>query len=379
VCMEQATCYHKFSLQFLLACGLCGRRNGDDFSKAFWSRLESAMTFVASIMDCRGNVPPIGDGDDGDVWRLGHGSGFNSYLSLLALGAALFKRSDFQAKVESVTGTPDPQLHWLLHASVPVADRTGLRSLPTEFPSGGYMVLGDSLHDAQEFRVIMDCGPLGSNRVAGHGHADALSVLVSWEGDPVLVDSGTYCYNAAAEFRHFFRGTHAHNTLVVDDQDQSEYGASFLWLRDVICTIREARANAGSRVVHASHDGYTHLDDPVVHHRRVTLHAHDGSLLVEDWLDCALPHAVELLWHAAPDALFRRNGEAWDLRTEAHALRMSIDGGSLEQEVIEGRESPPQGWVSTRFYQRLPAPVLSVRARLSPLQVLRTVIRRQGR
>ena len=49
----------------------------------------------------------------------------------------------------------------------------------------------------------------------------------------------------------------------------------------------------------------------------------------------------------------------------------------MEATVIEGRESPPQGWVSLRFYQRAPAPVLSVRATLAAGQILRTVIRRQ--
>jgi hypothetical protein len=144
-------------------------------------------------------------------------------------------------------------------------------------------------------------------------------------------------------------------------------------------TLLEDRRNAESRTVHATHDGYRHLADPVVHHRRVTLESHEGSLLVEDWLECTRPHDVELLWHAAPGARLCRTAESWELRTEAHSLRLTIDGAPLEHEVIEGRESPPQGWVSSRFYQRSPAPVLTVRAQLAPLQVLRTVIQRQGR
>ena len=40
--LEQAICYHKFSLQFLIASGLCGRANGDDFSAEYWSRIEAA-------------------------------------------------------------------------------------------------------------------------------------------------------------------------------------------------------------------------------------------------------------------------------------------------------------------------------------------------
>jgi hypothetical protein len=377
--LEQASCYHKFSLQFLIASGLCGRANGDDFSAECWSRIEAAISFMAAMMDCRGAVPSIGDSDDGEVWCLGHGAEFNSYRSMVAMGAALFQRSDLQAKVESTGAVADAQVPWLRGLVPPRADWSAMRSLPSRFEAGGYVILGDELHAPDEFRVTVDCGTLGYNRIAGHGHADALSVLVSWGGVPLLVDPGTYCYNAAPEYRHFFRGTHAHNTLVVDGCDQSEYGASFLWLRDVDCSLVN-EPEAGPQSVHASHDGYARLADPVVHHRRVTLGERDEPLVIEDWIDSAQPHDVELLWHAAVGATLTRQGDrSWLLEARGRQVGLTIDGPGLKAAVIvEGQESPPQGWVSSRFYERSPAQVISVHARLSAGQVLRTVIRRES-
>ena len=251
-----------------------------------------------------------------------------------------------------------------------------MQALPSRFDSGGYVILGEALHTADEFRVTFDCGPLGYNRIAGHGHADALSVLVSWGGVPLFVDPGTYCYNAAPEYRHFFRGTHAHNTLVIDDRDQSDYGASFLWLRDVECSITDEPA-APRQSVHASHDGYARLTDPVIHHRRVTLSDGDGSLTIEDWIESAQPHGVELFWHAAPGATLAPLGDrSWRVAAQGREVTLTIEGAELTTAVIEGRESPPQGWVSSKFYERSAAPVIAARTRLSPGQVLRTVIRR---
>jgi Heparinase II/III-like protein len=254
-----------------------------------------------------------------------------------------------------------------------------MRSLPTRFEKGGYVILGESLHASEEFRVTVDCGPLGYNRIAGHGHADALAVQVSWGGVQMLVDPGTYCYNAAPDLRHFFRGTHAHNTLAVDDCDQSSYGASFLWLRDVTCTVISSDDSTNGKSIHATHDGYCRLADPVTHHRRVTLRD-DGSLAVDDWIESTQPHGVELLWHAPVGATFVLESDgAWLLAVQDRVLRMSIEyPGPFETSVVEGRESPPQGWVSTRFYQRDPAPVLSARGMLSPHQTLRTVIERRS-
>jgi hypothetical protein len=357
---------------------LCGRANGDDFSSAFWSRIEAAVSFMASMMDCAGHIPAIGDSDDGEVWRLGHGEHFSSYGSMVAIGAAVFDRPDLQAKVESCSAGPDQQIPWLTGLVPPSGDLLPMENLPSKFEEGGYVIVGEALHSADEFRVTFDCGPLGYNRIAGHGHADALSVLVSWGGVSLLVDPGTYCYNAAPEYRHFFRGTHAHNTLAVDGCDQSEYGASFLWLTDVACTLTREPETA-LQSVHASHDGYKRLADPVIHHRRVMLDEDGGPLVIEDWLECKQPHEVELVWHAASGATLTRDGsETWQLEAGGRRVGLTIDGPDLEAAVIEGRESPPQGWVSCRFYERSPAPVLTVRTRLLPCQVLRTVIRREA-
>src|SRR5262249_22089116 len=158
---------------------------------------------------------------------------------------------DLRAKVVSCSSGADEQLPWLPGLDPVAPDESAMRSLPTRFERGGYVILGKSLHTPEEFRATVDCGPLGYNRIAGHGHADALSVQVSWGGVQMLVDAGTYCYNAAPALRHFFRGTHAHNTLVVDDCDQSTYGASFLWLRDVTCTLLPESPTSGPSV-HAS-------------------------------------------------------------------------------------------------------------------------------
>jgi hypothetical protein len=370
---EQAIWYHTFALEFLLVAGLCGRANGDDFAPGYWARLERGATFIASLMDCRGAMPTYGDSDDSEVLRLGHGPQFGSHRSLIASAAVLFQRADLQAKFAGIADEPDQQTAWLMRAAAPAADPHAMARLPRVFPQGGYAVLGTALHSPEEFRVIFDCGPLGANRVAGHGHADALSMTLSWAGVPLLVDPGTYCYNAEPALRHFFRATRAHNTLVVDGKDQSDYGASFLWLRDVNSTLIDETGD-GAQSVHASHDGYARLADPVIHHRRVSL---DEALVVEDWLDCRSPHDVELLWHGPAHAdLTRVSDHAWRLEAAGRCITLTIEGAAATASVIRGRESPPQGWVSARFYERQPAPVLSVRAWLSPHQVLRTVIRR---
>jgi hypothetical protein len=100
--------------------------------------------------------------------------------------------------------------------------------------------------------------------------------------------------------------------------------------------------------------------------------------MIEDWIDCALAHQVTLLWHCAPNAtLLSGNDGSWRLAAGGRRITMAVEGADLESAIVAGSESPPQGWVSSRFYERTAAPVLVVHARLMPQQVVRTVIRRE--
>jgi hypothetical protein len=375
---EQALCYHKFSLQFLLASALCGHVCDDRFSDGYWQRLVDAVTFLGALTDVSGNVPKFGDSDDGDVWRLAQATG-DGWQEMLAMGAVLTGHPALQAKCKQLGIDPQRITAWLqprvLPATVTVAAGRA-SSLPSSYLEGGYALLGQHLHAEDEWRVLVDCGPLGYNRIAGHAHADALSVLVSCAGEELLVDPGTYCYNAAPELRHFFRSTAAHNTLVVDGCDQSPYGASFLWLRDVCTTVNAEEFVDGCSVV-ASHDGYLRLPDPVRHHRRVRVDA--STVQVDDWLECREAHPVQLHWHAAETAaLVAGAGEGqWVVQGHRVGLDLQVTGAQLQAAVVCGRDSPPQGWISRRFYHLTAAAVLEIHATLQPGQVLTTTIARR--
>lgn len=379
---EQAICYQKFTLQFLMAAGLCGRASNDDFTPAVWSRLESSVTFLGSMIDVAGQLPSFGDSDDGEVWDLAPGAGVSSYLAMVALGAHLFRRPDLMDKCRRVDSRVVGHVAWVLGpAPVDTGEGTNSRSdvaalsLPKYFPDGGYAILGHRLHAPGELRVLMDCGPLGYNRIGGHGHADALAITVSCDGEQLLVDPGTYCYNAEPSMRRYFRGTSAHNTVMVDGLDQSDYGASFLWLRDVDCTI-VSYLGAGGGSLHAWHSGYLGLADPVRHHRELRVDD-DGTIVVDDWLECREHHRVTMSWHGAIGTMIHQQSHAavWWVEGKRFALEMRIEGVVARPRVVQAETDPPQGWVSPAFYVRAGAPALVVAGELAPMARISTRMR----
>jgi Heparinase II/III-like protein/Heparinase II/III N-terminus len=385
--LEQAFAYQRFSLEFLLASGLCARATGQDFSDATWQRIETAIVSLAALMDCRGTMPAVGDSDDAVVFELAHGKGADPAWAMLGLGAQLFGRPELADKLARLpVSTSDDVARWLLSAKAEAGAKASCRlaressanapvaALPTRFDRGGYLIAGDRLHEADEIRLLFDVGPLGYNRIGGHAHADALSLLLSWRGVPFLVDAGTYCYNAAPEWRRYFRGTSAHNTLEIDGTEQSIYGGSFLWLRDYSTTL-ESHDDDGSVIsFQARTDGYRRLAQAAEHRRRVVFDRGARSITVTDSLIGAEPHPVALHWHFAADCDLRVHGEGYLATAEGSRIDMRVDAPGFAQDLVCGQESPPQGWVSGRFYEKRAAPVVRCSGVLAPDQTLVTTI-----
>ena len=73
------------------------------------------------------------------------------------------------------------------------------------FPQGGYWVMVYAGNTLDEVRVVADAGP-GYLSLAAHGHADALALVLSLGGRPVLIDPGTYAYHTQRRWRDYFAG-----------------------------------------------------------------------------------------------------------------------------------------------------------------------------
>lgn len=83
------------------------------------------------------------------------------------------------------------------------------------FPDAGYYRL-----DYRNCKVLFDCGDIGPKYMGGHAHNDCLSFELAIDGKKIFTNSGTGQYQG--NMRKFFRSTAAHNTMMIDDREQSE-------------------------------------------------------------------------------------------------------------------------------------------------------------
>ena len=369
---EQAVSYQQWELDLLLIPYLAARANGRTFSREYRDRVVAMLEYVASIIDVNGNVPMFGDADDGYVVKLDPRRDFSRFHSLLATGALLFDRGDFKAKA----GALDDKTRWLIgpraEAEYAALDATGAQ-LPVRraFRDGGYFILGQDFETPREIRLIADAGPLGYREIAAHGHADALSFTLSVGGHEFFVDPGTFAYHTEAQWRHYFRGTAAHNTLRVDGMDQSEPGGNFMWLRKARAECSRWSSDDESDVFEGWHDGYLGLADPVMHRRRIVLDKATRRIAIEDTLQMEGEHAIELFFHCHEECAVERIEGGFRLARGERSIELLLPEGG-ESHVLEASEHPIGGWISRRFDRKVRAPTLLWSAIVRGRQVLRT-------
>lgn len=106
-------------------------------------------------------------------------------------------------------------------------------------PSEGFEVSGYYKLVHGDTTLLFDCGEIGPSYMGGHAHNDCLSFELSVCGKPLFVNSGTGQYQGG--LRSFFRSTAAHNTVMIDDREQSELWGEHRAAR----RIRKVKGEAG--------------------------------------------------------------------------------------------------------------------------------------
>jgi hypothetical protein len=346
---EQAFGYHLFVLQFLLLARFVASRTGQTMPAGYDERLSLAIDFAGALFEA-GPAPLYGDADEGYVLDLG-GRGAEG-REIVAAGRALLGRPLREPELDM-----EP-VHWLMPAAELGAanlqeNEPAAPLVPRAFTETGlYLLQWGRPGDADSASVTFDCGELGFGTIAAHGHADALGITLRAFGRDVLVDPGTYDYFRYPAWRDYFRSTRAHNTIAVDDRDQSAMQGPFMWGQRAHSRCLEWTAEATRARVVGEHDGYARLSDPVLHRRALEMDARTRTFDITDRLLMDRPHRVALFFHAAEDARVSRAGDRdFVLEVVGGSVALRLDP-QLAVRTFEGSESPIGGWVSRGYHRK---------------------------
>ena len=315
---EHSTHYHMMVLRSYLGARENVRRFGLSFPADYDERLERACEFAMHCHRPDGGIPTLSDSDAG------------SYSDLLQLAASMLSRPDFlYAATAGAEGVPPGKRY-------------------VSFPDAGYHIQrsGWGKYETpfnQESFLIFDCGPLGDG---GHGHYDMLNVEIAALGKSLIIDPGRYTYSEhPPNFRHWFKGTAAHNTVCIDGLDQVAYRRGKPKKPLPQARLIERWSAPGFDFLCGTAQSHCY---EVIHTRRI-FYIGDEYWIICDSLAGKQPHRFDLRFHLAP--------EAWE--------RVCIVGNTVcapDLTLVFSQGSSLQiepGWLAPLYGVKQEAPVVS--------------------
>lgn len=346
--IQQSHNYHRVALQdYMWAC-VFARAMGDSPSKVWLQALERSVDFLYAHQNpTDGRLPNYGanDGSLPSVLSTCDFSDMRSTLqcvSLLVRGERLYEPGPWDESPAWICGVRS------LDAPLRKPPRRSV-----SFAETGYHVLrGKNEASFGAFR----CGTLRDR----FSQIDMLQLDVWWKGENVLVDSGTFRYNAADKWHEHFMRTASHNTVVVDGDDQMLHHRQFKVLYWTKATLLRFADDGPIALCEGEHYGYKRERNAT--HRRTVLFLKDDLWVVIDRVLGSGSHQARLHWLAGPyDCEPVSGGITLAPPPGPFSLRVfKKDGAPAAVRVGRGQEDPPAGWLSRYYGERVAVPFVAV-------------------
>lgn len=164
-----------------------------------------------------------------------------------------------------------------------------------------------------------------NHQPSGHFHQDMLSVTLSIDQIPILVDPGTYVYTGNASWRNHLRSVQSHNNFFLDTELEMP---SDLFQLNCLPHAQAQQAKHISNEIIEIQDEHLYCHDyGLIACRKVTLDTRNNMLIITDWWEkiASPPKKVgaKTTWalHFAPDIILEKENETtWCVKKSGQAL-----------------------------------------------------------
>lgn len=339
--MELCTRYHaEVSDQILIGLIFLENTHGN-ISAQIWQKLESTFQFTQHV-DYLGNETIFGDNDEGSVINPFFHNNFSLYKSQLQTSNYLF-----QTKYKS-NGQVDFR-NYLIFGSEFSVEHNDLNEMDTLFEDSGYCFMYD--HNSKA-KLSFDCGPIGDDVSAAHGHSDIFHFNLDVGGTPFLVDSGTYQYHSNYEpWRDYFKGITAHNTIAINNKNHALNNGRMSWINRPITQVKSASLNEVESYCRATTNAFK--AESVVLAREIQFRKNENKILIKDFIEAKKDISYELFFylHFHPKTLINKKGTLINVENGNRQIRIT-NNHFRDARLISGQLSPPLGWFSKEFNRK---------------------------
>ncbi len=235
--------------------------------------------------------------------------------------------------------------------------------ISNNFSSENFIIYNSPANSYPKLKLCMNVGKLGYGSLAAHGHADALAFTLHVNGEPVFIDPGTYAYHADENWRNYFRGTHAHNTLAINKSNQGEILGPFLWGEKYFTKILRLNIDDNNFNVEAEHTGYIESFG-AKHRRQITKNKSNGKWIIRDEILANGDFFVQLMFHIHPDRKIEQiSKNVFKISGTGYSINLTLSN-HLKYRIACGETSPPLGWFSPVLYKKIPSPTIIGEAKI---------------
>ncbi|MBN1230373.1 MAG: alginate lyase family protein [Anaerolineales bacterium] len=343
--VQNSTNYHRLMLQLCIWMNFLGRISGDQLSSEVKERIKASIFWLGALTDpSSGKVPNLGP-NDGALLFSNDSCDFQDYRPTIQAASR-----DFLGSSMYKPGPWDELSDWF---SIPQSN-----SIIEPIKNFSDPIL---IH-SQKSRVYLRAAKFHDRP----GHADQLNVDLWWRDENLIIDPGTYLYNAEPPWQNALGGTDVHNTITIDGLDQMTRAGKFLWLDWAQAKMDSRIQNDMIQKYTASHNGYQKRG--VIHQRSVSTETDTEIWLVEDELildkQRTSPIDVRLQW-LLPDWDWSHEGNSFSFQSPygLWAIRISSDLEDADFALVragellvgKGEARPYQGWRSISYAKISPA------------------------
>jgi len=175
---------------------------------------------------------------------------------------------------------------------------------PLPLGSSGYRMIQKGAYEC-----FIDIGDVGPDYIPGHAHSDTFSFELYHRGQPLIIDTGISTYENN-KIRHFERSTAAHNTIQLNDLDQSEVWGAFRVAGRARVKIHEEQKDHFC----SSHDGYKSRTG-ITHQREFIFET--SQIIIKDSLLGTSSPSAKAFFHFPPGLEPILSGKKCQINTSA--------------------------------------------------------------
>lgn len=317
---EMSLHYQTFGMEAYALVMHLMQSNGLKVPQKWKDMLAKQCEFVSCSMISETKACEFGDNDEGKILDL-EGGEISHYRYVLQICSLVLGQ-----RYESFAH-PSETVRWLFDdfdiakcKQLPLYDNSVSRT----FPQGGYTFLRSN-----DGKVVVgiDHAPLGFGSIAAHGHADALSFQLYVDGQCILGDPDTFIYHCWLDKRNEYRKSRNHNTVWVEEDEQSQMLGAFLWGKKAQTVLKDNSFNSEKDTVAA---GST-WQNGNVHLRIITFDKKQPMISIRDSLQSGSESYTTLMVH--PKCKVAIEGDSVNIQCGEVQVKISADSSPTLKEA----------------------------------------------